>query len=99
MFLVFTIFNHTAGNILSLFAGVDYSAKYAMVDYRVKQLAYVCIRAVHHNRFVTCAPSVEYYIDLNFVSHFLICNYLFCKLVMPIMSEQGFSSLMHFFVI
>ncbi|XP_057476366.1 E3 ubiquitin-protein ligase UPL6-like isoform X1 [Actinidia eriantha] len=40
----------SAGNILSLFAGVDYSAKYALVDYRVKQLAYVCIRAVHHNR-------------------------------------------------
>ncbi|PSR97874.1 E3 ubiquitin-protein like [Actinidia chinensis var. chinensis] len=38
------------GNILSLFAGVDYSAKYALVDYRVKHLAYVCIRAVHHNR-------------------------------------------------
>ncbi|PSR92481.1 E3 ubiquitin-protein like [Actinidia chinensis var. chinensis] len=40
----------SAGNILSLFAGVDYSAKYVLVDYRVKQLAYVCIRAVHHNR-------------------------------------------------
>ncbi|GFZ11608.1 ubiquitin protein ligase 6 [Actinidia rufa] len=40
----------SAGNILSLFAGVDYSAKYALVDYRVKHLAYVCIQAVHHNR-------------------------------------------------
>ncbi|XP_057476367.1 E3 ubiquitin-protein ligase UPL6-like isoform X2 [Actinidia eriantha] len=43
-------FVRESGNILSLFAGVDYSAKYALVDYRVKQLAYVCIRAVHHNR-------------------------------------------------
>ncbi|XP_057472155.1 LOW QUALITY PROTEIN: E3 ubiquitin-protein ligase UPL6-like [Actinidia eriantha] len=43
-------FVRESGNILSLFAGVDYSAKYALVDYRVKHLAYVCIRAVHHNR-------------------------------------------------
>ncbi|XP_028080491.1 E3 ubiquitin-protein ligase UPL6-like isoform X1 [Camellia sinensis] len=40
----------SAGGILSLFAGVDYSSKYAVVDYRVKQLAYACIRGVHQNR-------------------------------------------------
>lgn len=41
----------SAGDILSLFAGVDYSSSYALVDYRVKQLAYACIWAVHHNRY------------------------------------------------
>ncbi|KAF5941575.1 hypothetical protein HYC85_019217 [Camellia sinensis] len=40
----------SAGDILSLFAGVDYSSKYAVVNYRVKQLAYACIRAVHQDR-------------------------------------------------
>ncbi|GMH28043.1 hypothetical protein Nepgr_029886 [Nepenthes gracilis] len=37
-------------NVLSLFAGMDYSSKHGPVDYRVKQLAYACIRAVHANR-------------------------------------------------
>ncbi|THG14289.1 hypothetical protein TEA_021874 [Camellia sinensis var. sinensis] len=50
LFVVFTVFNLAAGGILSLFAGVDYSSKYAVVDYRVKQLAYACIRGVHQNR-------------------------------------------------
>ncbi|KAL7178360.1 hypothetical protein ACSBR2_031501 [Camellia fascicularis] len=40
----------SAGDILSLFAGVDYSSKYAVVNYRVKRLAYACIRAVHQDR-------------------------------------------------
>ncbi|KAI8004133.1 E3 ubiquitin-protein ligase UPL6 [Camellia lanceoleosa] len=35
---------------MSLFAGVDYSSKYAAVNYRVKRLAYACIRAVHQDR-------------------------------------------------
>jgi hypothetical protein len=34
-----------------LFAGEDYSSICAFVNYRVKKLAYNCIRAVHHNRF------------------------------------------------
>ncbi|XP_057959070.1 E3 ubiquitin-protein ligase UPL6 isoform X2 [Malania oleifera] len=38
------------GDIVSIFAGVDYSHKQALVDYRVKQLAYDCIQAVHQNR-------------------------------------------------
>ncbi|GMP76226.1 hypothetical protein CsSME_00032998 [Camellia sinensis var. sinensis] len=40
----------STGDILSLFAGVDYSSKYAVVNYRVKQLAYACIRVVHQDR-------------------------------------------------
>ncbi|GMP76227.1 hypothetical protein CsSME_00032998 [Camellia sinensis var. sinensis] len=50
LFVVFTVFNLAAGDILSLFAGVDYSSKYAVVNYRVKQLAYACIRVVHQDR-------------------------------------------------
>ncbi|XP_073226082.1 E3 ubiquitin-protein ligase UPL6 isoform X2 [Cicer arietinum] len=38
------------GDVVSLFAGVDYSSICALVNYRVKKLAYTCIRAVHHNR-------------------------------------------------
>ncbi|RVW26468.1 hypothetical protein CK203_093932 [Vitis vinifera] len=34
---------------VNLFAGMDYSSKNALVDYRVKQLAYACIQAVHQN--------------------------------------------------
>ncbi|KAL6978059.1 E3 ubiquitin-protein ligase upl6, partial [Sarracenia purpurea var. burkii] len=40
----------SSGDILSLFAGIEYSSKYAVVDFRVKQLAYACIQAVHRNR-------------------------------------------------
>ncbi|PKI75333.1 hypothetical protein CRG98_004269, partial [Punica granatum] len=38
------------GDLVSLFAGMDYSSKKALVDYRVKQLAYTCIQAVCKNR-------------------------------------------------
>ncbi|XP_050375233.1 E3 ubiquitin-protein ligase UPL6 [Argentina anserina] len=38
------------GDIVSLFAGMDYSSKHALVNYRVKKLAYLCIKAVHRNR-------------------------------------------------
>ncbi|GAB4825610.1 E3 ubiquitin-protein ligase upl6 [Ancistrocladus abbreviatus] len=37
-------------DVVSLFAGRDYSAKHGLVDHRVKQLSYACIRAVHANR-------------------------------------------------
>ncbi|XP_058212296.1 E3 ubiquitin-protein ligase UPL6 isoform X3 [Rhododendron vialii] len=43
-------FVRESGDILSLFAGIDYSSSSALVDYRMKQLAYACIWAVHHNR-------------------------------------------------
>ncbi|KAJ6891471.1 E3 ubiquitin-protein ligase UPL6-like isoform X1 [Populus alba x Populus x berolinensis] len=39
-----------SGDIVSLFAGVDYSTKHALVDYRVKQLAFTCIWAIYQNR-------------------------------------------------
>ncbi|CAI0626143.1 unnamed protein product [Linum tenue] len=37
-------------NIVSLFAGVDYSAVLALVDHRVKNLAYICILSLYQNR-------------------------------------------------
>ncbi|KAL7220882.1 hypothetical protein ACSBR2_013714 [Camellia fascicularis] len=40
----------SAGDIVSLFAGVDYFSTQAVVNYRVKQLAYACIQAVYKNR-------------------------------------------------
>ncbi|KAL8244544.1 hypothetical protein R6Q59_010802, partial [Mikania micrantha] len=43
-----------SGDILKLFGGSDYSSNHALVNYRVKRLAYACIQAVHHNRFVSC---------------------------------------------
>ncbi|KAG5555858.1 hypothetical protein RHGRI_006494 [Rhododendron griersonianum] len=44
----------TAGNILSLFAVIDYSSSFALVDYRMEQLAYACIWAAHHNILFVC---------------------------------------------
>jgi hypothetical protein len=53
-----------------LFAGEDYSSICAFVNYRVKKLAYNCIRAVHHNRF---ALFILIHLLLLFVEcHFLI---------------------------
>ncbi|KAL5782068.1 hypothetical protein ACOSP7_007097 [Xanthoceras sorbifolium] len=39
-----------SGDIVSLFAGMDYSFNHALVDYRVNQFAFACIQAVHQNR-------------------------------------------------
>ncbi|TKY72456.1 E3 ubiquitin-protein ligase UPL6 [Spatholobus suberectus] len=43
-------FVQESGDVVRLFAGVDYSSKCALVNYRVKQFVYTCIRAVHQNR-------------------------------------------------
>ncbi|AES64909.2 putative aminoacyltransferase, E1 ubiquitin-activating enzyme [Medicago truncatula] len=43
-------FVQESGNAVRLFAGENYSSVCALVNYRVKKLAYNCIRAVHHNR-------------------------------------------------
>ncbi|XP_030974239.1 E3 ubiquitin-protein ligase UPL6 [Quercus lobata] len=43
-------FIRDGGDTVSLFAGRDYSSNHALVDYRVKQLAYACVEAVHQNR-------------------------------------------------
>ncbi|KAM0984714.1 hypothetical protein EV2_012489 [Malus domestica] len=43
-------FVRDTGDIVSLIAGMDYSSKHALVKHRVKQLAYICIKAVHQNR-------------------------------------------------
>lgn len=41
---------YATGDVVELFAGADYSSVFALVNYRVKQLVYTCIRAVHQNR-------------------------------------------------
>lgn len=38
------------GDVITLFAGKDYSSNHSLVDHRVKQLTYACIHAVHVNR-------------------------------------------------
>lgn len=43
-------FGQDNGDLINLFADMDYSSNHSLVDYRVKQLAYACIRAVHANR-------------------------------------------------
>ncbi|KAI7978957.1 E3 ubiquitin-protein ligase UPL6 [Camellia lanceoleosa] len=61
-----------SGDIMSLFAGVDYSSKYAAVNYRVKRLAYACIRAVHQDSFV----------PIKLVLYFIVRNQLKDQLFM-----------------
>ncbi|AES64913.2 E3 ubiquitin-protein ligase UPL6-like protein [Medicago truncatula] len=43
-------FVQESGDAVKLFAGESYSSVCAFVNYRVKKLAYNCIRVVHHNR-------------------------------------------------
>ncbi|XP_020205693.1 E3 ubiquitin-protein ligase UPL6 [Cajanus cajan] len=43
-------FVQESGDVVRLFAGMDYSSTCALVNYRVKQFVYTCIRAVHQNR-------------------------------------------------
>ncbi|KAL9240764.1 hypothetical protein vseg_014947 [Gypsophila vaccaria] len=43
-------YTQNTGDAITLFAGMDYSSNRGVVDYRVKQLTYACIRAVHANR-------------------------------------------------
>ncbi|XP_076930594.1 E3 ubiquitin-protein ligase UPL6-like [Bidens hawaiensis] len=44
-------FAKDSGGVLKLFGGSDYLSKHALVDFRVKMLAYACIQTVHHNRY------------------------------------------------
>ncbi|KAL3626638.1 E3 ubiquitin-protein ligase upl6 [Castilleja foliolosa] len=44
-------FSHdSAGDVVSLFAAMDYLSKRELVEFRIKRLAYVCIRAIYENR-------------------------------------------------
>ncbi|KAE9599205.1 putative aminoacyltransferase, E1 ubiquitin-activating enzyme [Lupinus albus] len=43
-------FAQESGDVVRLFAGVDYSSTRALVSYRLKQFVYTCIRALHQNR-------------------------------------------------
>ncbi|KAI3469241.1 hypothetical protein Pfo_025904 [Paulownia fortunei] len=48
--LLLEFVNDSAGDVMSLFAGMDYSSKRGLVEYRIKSLAYACIRAIYENR-------------------------------------------------
>ncbi|XP_020230204.1 E3 ubiquitin-protein ligase UPL6 isoform X2 [Cajanus cajan] len=39
------------GDVVKLFAGVDYSSTCALANYRVKQFTHACIHALHQNRY------------------------------------------------
>ncbi|XP_057809773.1 E3 ubiquitin-protein ligase UPL6 [Salvia miltiorrhiza] len=43
-------FVRDSGDAVSLFAGTVYSSNCALVEYRVKNLAYACLRAIYQNR-------------------------------------------------
>ncbi|XP_057756826.1 E3 ubiquitin-protein ligase UPL6-like isoform X5 [Arachis stenosperma] len=43
-------FVQQSGDVVGLFSGLDYSSTCPLVNYRVKQLVYTCIRALHQNR-------------------------------------------------
>lgn len=43
-------FVQESGDVVGLFAGIDYSSKRALVDFRVKKFVFACIQAVHQNR-------------------------------------------------
>lgn len=43
-------FAQDSGDVITLFTGMAYSSNRSLVDYRVKQLSYGCIRAVHAYR-------------------------------------------------
>jgi len=45
---------YSAGDAFTLFAGHDYSSEpiRILVNFRMKKLAYVCIRALHHDGLV-----------------------------------------------
>ncbi|GLT31999.1 hypothetical protein SLA2020_066960 [Shorea laevis] len=43
-------FVEDGGNVVSLFAGTNYSLNRASAEYRVQQLAFACVQAIHQNR-------------------------------------------------
>ncbi|KAJ9154641.1 hypothetical protein P3X46_027959 [Hevea brasiliensis] len=88
------------GDIISLFGGVDYVTTHALVDYRVKQLAFYCIQAVYHNReqlkdqlLMTPWESSEPAVLLLEVVVFLIDQKLpwACKIVGYLLQRNAFT--------
>ncbi|KAF7836898.1 E3 ubiquitin-protein ligase UPL6 isoform X1 [Senna tora] len=44
-------FVQDSGDVVKLLAGLDYPSTCALVNYRLKRLVHVCIRALHHHRY------------------------------------------------
>ncbi|URE02379.1 HECTc, partial [Musa troglodytarum] len=55
-----------SGNIVTLFAGLDYPQKNSLVDLRVKKLAYACLQAIFHNSLVDFCLTISASPDLSF---------------------------------
>ncbi|THU67840.1 hypothetical protein C4D60_Mb05t28930 [Musa balbisiana] len=53
-----------SGNVVTLFAGLDYPLKRSLVDLRVKKLAYACLQAIFHNRRYRALSSGSGKLDL-----------------------------------
>lgn len=64
MILLFILPILAAGDAVSLFAGMDYSSKRSLVEYRIKSLTYACVRAIYENRSGSRGPFN------SFVPHF-----------------------------
>jgi len=71
---------YTTGDVVQLFAAEEYSSRSALVNYRVKQFVYTCIRAVHHNRLVSFVLNSLLFGPLAFLNFFGGCYFLFSLL-------------------
>ncbi|XVF66063.1 hypothetical protein PTKIN_Ptkin10aG0004000 [Pterospermum kingtungense] len=43
-------FVRDSGDVVGLFAGMDYSSNHSLVTYRLKRLSFACIQSIHQNR-------------------------------------------------
>lgn len=69
---LFSQFAKESGDILNLFGGSHYSSDHALVNYRVKKLAYVCIQAIHHNRHQSKGSIVINIFGLKYTNKYLV---------------------------
>lgn len=71
---------YATGDVVQLFAAEDYLSRCALVNYRVKQFVYTCIRAVHHNRLVLSVLSSLTFEPLSFLYFLAGCYFPFSLL-------------------
>jgi len=75
-----TIKMYATGDVVQLFAAEDYLSRCALVNYRVKQFVYTCIRAVHHNRLVLFVLNSLTFGPLAFLNFLPGCYFHFSLL-------------------
>uniref|UniRef100_A0A2P2KLS9 HECT-type E3 ubiquitin transferase n=1 Tax=Rhizophora mucronata TaxID=61149 RepID=A0A2P2KLS9_RHIMU len=64
--LLLHVVQHNAGDLVSLFAGADYPINSALVDYRVKKLAFTFVQAVSQHREQLRDPLLMTPMESNF---------------------------------